>query len=82
MARGRAQSLARFFPTELISSIILEQYRHAALFVDSILKGAKPGDLPVRQATKFRLAINLNTAKALHLEVPQSLLVRADDVFE
>jgi putative ABC transport system substrate-binding protein len=61
---------------------ILDQYRHAALFVDSILKGAKPGDLPVRQATKFRLAVNLNTAKALRLEIPQSLLVRADDVFE
>lgn len=61
---------------------IPDQYRHAALFVDSILKGAKPADLPVKQPTKFRLAINLSTAKALDLTIPQSLLVRADDVLE
>jgi putative ABC transport system substrate-binding protein len=61
---------------------ILDQDRHAALFVDAILKGAKPADLPVRQPTKFRLAINLSTAKALGLTIPQSLLLRADDILE
>ena len=59
-----------------------DQFRHAALFVDSILKGAKPADLPVRLPTKLRLAINLSTAKALGLTVPESLLVRADEVLE
>ena len=60
----------------------LDQDRHAALFVDAILKGAKPADLPVRLPTKFRLGINLRTAKALGLTIPHSLLLRADDVVE
>ncbi len=60
----------------------LDQDRHAALFVDAILKGAKPADLPVRQPTKYRLAINLSTAKALGLSIPQSLVLRADDIVE
>ena len=57
-------------------------YRRSAEFVDKILRGAKPGDIPVEQPTKFDFIINLTTAKALGLEIPHTLIARANEVIE
>lgn len=73
---GRAEGLLSYFTD------VLELRRRSAFFVDKLFKGAKPSELPVEQPTRFKLAINLKTAKALGLTVPQSVLQSADEVIE
>ena len=86
-ARGRllsagSEDLPRAGGTLSYGVDVVATYRHAALFVDKILKGANPADLPIEQAAKFQFILNLKAAKALGLEIPPTLLARADEVIE
>jgi putative tryptophan/tyrosine transport system substrate-binding protein len=64
------------------SADILDLYRRSAAYIDKILKGVNPAELPVEQASKYKLVINLNTSKTIGIEIPPTLLARADEVIE
>ena len=87
-AKSRLPSMYSFRESVLAGGLISystalpDLFRHVGIYVDKIFKGAKPGDLPIEQPTKFELVINLKTTKALGLTIPPSLLLRADQVIE